>query len=189
MAPRIALARAWKPRDAMDRDSIADLTLRRFEPSDSIRDLTQLLHRAYERLALRGLRAIAVDQDESTTRRRAAQGECWIAIDDERIVGTIVVEPPSNLHGSPWYELPRVGSVHQFGVDPVIQGLGVGSRLLQVAEERAAAMGCEELALDTPETADDLIAFYTRRGYRIVEHAQWPETNYRSVILSKRLAP
>jgi DNA-binding winged helix-turn-helix (wHTH) protein len=44
-----------------------------------------------------------------------------------------------------------------------------------------------ELALDTAETADDLIAFYTRRGYRFVDHVRWDAVNYRSVVLSKRL--
>jgi hypothetical protein len=30
--------------------------------------------------------------------------------------------------------------------------------------------------------------FYLKRGYRFIEHWQWPYTNYRSAILSKALA-
>jgi len=38
----------------------------------------------------------------------------------------------------------------------------------------------------TPRSAH-LIAFYSARGYRNVGYEQWDHTNYRSVILSKRL--
>ena len=36
-----------------------------------------------------------------------------------------------------------------------------------------------------PDT--NLMQFYLRRGYRFIEHWQWPYTNYRSAILSKTL--
>ena len=48
-------------------------------------------------------------------------------------------------------------------------------------------LGYTELALDTSEKAKRLIELYTRRGYRLVDHHQWPEKSYRSVILSKSL--
>jgi hypothetical protein len=34
----------------------------------------------------------------------------------------------------------------------------------------------------------ELFDFYVKRGYRFVDHWQWPYTNYRSCILSKSLA-
>jgi hypothetical protein len=43
-----------------------------------------------------------------------------------------------------------------------------------------------ELALDTSEHAEALIAMNTRRGYRFIEYAQWDSVNHRRV-LSKRL--
>jgi hypothetical protein len=55
-------------------------------------------------------------------------------------------------------------------------------------ERRAREKGVAELALDTSEHAEGLIAKYTRRGYRFIEYAKWDSVNYRSVILSKRLA-
>jgi len=45
------------------------------------------------------------------------------------------------------------------------------------------------VAVDTAEGAAHLITFYRARGYRQVAYAQWDHTNYRSVILSKRLKP
>jgi len=47
--------------------------------------------------------------------------------------------------------------------------------------------GATELALDTSEGADHLIAWYERKGFRFVEYAQWKGKSYRSVIMSKML--
>ena len=56
------------------------------------------------------------------------------------------------------------------------------------AEARACETGAAEIALDTAETADDLIRFYSRRGYRFIEHVNWGDAvNYRSVVMSKTI--
>lgn len=47
--------------------------------------------------------------------------------------------------------------------------------------------GVRELGLDTSNHASDLIQFYTFKGYQFVEFVRWPEVNYRSVIMAKRL--
>jgi ribosomal protein S18 acetylase RimI-like enzyme len=75
----------------------------------------------------------------------------------------------------------------QFGVEPGLQRRGIGSILLDLVERRARETGAGELALDTAEGAAHLIKLYEKRGYRFVEHADWEKTNYRSVVLSKRL--
>lgn len=58
---------------------------------------------------------------------------------------------------------------------------------MNLVEARAAETGAVEIALDTAEPATHLVAWYGRRGYRLIEHAQWGHTNYRSVIMSKRV--
>ena len=72
-------------------------------------------------------------------------------------------------------------------VRPSHQGLGIGSTLLRLVEDRARARGVAELALDTSERALRVIELYQSKGYRFVEHVQWSATNYRSVIFAKRL--
>ncbi|WP_312116724.1 hypothetical protein [Brevibacillus reuszeri] len=42
-------------------------------------------------------------------------------------------------------------------------------------------------SLDTAEGAHHLIRYYSARGYRHVDYVQWNETNYRSVLMSKKL--
>ncbi len=162
--------------------------IRLLRDSDSFEALTALLHRAYASLAALGFRYRATYQDAATTRQRAAKGECYLAFQDDRLVGTILLVPPSERapHCS-WYDRNDVSIVSQFAVEPELQRQGLGGRLLSMAEERAQVLGAAEVAIDTAEGAAHLIRFYAARGYRHVGYEQWNHTNYRSVILSKRL--
>jgi GNAT superfamily N-acetyltransferase len=164
------------------------LHVRRIEPHDSLEALTDLLHRAYARLAALGFRYRATDQDVATTERRIAHGDCYLALVDQRVVGTVLVIPPQQRPGScAWYARPDVAVIGQYAIEPELQSRGLGTELLSFAERRAADLGVSEVAVDTAENAAHLVAFYTKRGYRQVAFAQWDHTNYRSVILSKHL--
>ena len=168
--------------------SLADqVTIRLIEPEDSIPNLTALLHHAYAPLAAQGLRYMATHQSDDVTRARVAQGECFVALIDGTICGTIVFKSAQQTHGSPWYDRDDVASFGQFAVEPTLQASGLGRRLMTIAEDRALATGAREIALDTAETAAHLIAWYTKLGYRFIEYADWGHTNYRSVIMSKTL--
>jgi GNAT superfamily N-acetyltransferase len=104
---------------------------------------------------------------------------------DGRIVGTILFVGAALTRGGPWYDPSDVASVHQFAVDPSVQRRGLGTRLLELAERRASETGAAGIALDTSEHAGHLIDWYSRLGYRLVEHVDWELTNYRSVVMSK----
>jgi GNAT superfamily N-acetyltransferase len=159
--------------------------IRPFEASDSLPDLTALLHRAYAPLAEIGLRFVATYQDEEVTRRRIARGECYVAEKGGRVVGTILFQDQAQTSGCPYYDRPDVSSIHQFAVEPGHQKVGIGAALMARAESRAAECGAAVIALDTAEPARHLIAYYERRGYRIVDITQWKVTNYRSVVMSR----
>ena len=161
------------------------ILIRPLEPSDSIPDLTALLHRAYARLANLGLRYMATDQSDDVTRARIAKGECYIALAGGTICGTIMFQEAARTKGCPWYDRDDVASLGQFAVDPDLQAQGLGRRLIGFVEERATATGAQEIALDTAEPATHLVDWYGRLGYRFIEYAQWSHTNYRSVIMSK----
>lgn len=148
-----------------------------------------MLNAAYAPLASRGMRFVASWQDEKTTRERCLGGTSFVAEAGGLIVGTVTCYGPGQANGSPWYDRPDVASIGQWAVDPAWQGRGIGRLLLDAAEDCARALGARHLALDTSEHAAELIATYEKRGYSFVEHVQWNETNYRSVILSKPLGP
>lgn len=154
-------------------------------------ELTTLLHRAYRAQVEMGLQPLAGRQDVETTRKRAGNGECYLAIETiggaSRMVGTILFHEVEDAKGPPWFQRKDVDSFSQFAVDPDIQGRGIGQLLLDTVERRAAECGARELGLSMAEPDTKLMQFYLRRGYRFIEHWQWPYTNYRSAILSKPL--
>ena len=163
------------------------MIIRELAPTDSIVDLTALLHAAYARLGGMGFNYTAVDQVEDMTRERIARGLCLVAVDGGKLVGTIMFLAPGRSAGCSCYERPDVATIGQFGVLPDRQGTGTGTRLLREAERLAVASGAAELALDTSEGADHLVAWYEREGFRLIEHVQWEGKTYRSVIMSKQV--
>jgi GNAT superfamily N-acetyltransferase len=164
-----------------------DITIRLIDEHDSIPELTALLHRSYASLAAMGLRYTATHQSDDVTRKRIAGAECYLAFNGDTLCGTITFRSAAATSGTPWYDRPDVASCGQFCVDPNLQSKGLGLRLIQLAEARAIATGAKEFALDTAEPAHHLIGWYTRLGFRFIEHTQWRDTNYRSVVLSKTL--
>jgi GNAT superfamily N-acetyltransferase len=163
------------------------LSLRPLAPDDDLFELTELLHRAYAQLATMGLHFVATHQDAEVTRARIQGAECYVAEMEGQIVGTIVFRDCLRTGSCEWYDRPDVASFGQFGVEPDMQGHGIGSALLDHVEKRALEVGASEIALDTAAPATHLIELYSRRGYRIVENVKWEEVNYSSVIMSKRL--
>lgn len=162
--------------------------IRLLNDRDSLEELTELFHRAYAHLLERGLRYVAATQDVATTRERIEGGECYLAIDAERVVGTVTFRDGAHTGGAPWYERDDVASFQQLCVEPAERGRGIAAALLDHIEARALDTGAHELACDTAKPATDLIGMYERRGYRVVADVSWqPVTNYQSVILSKTL--
>lgn len=163
------------------------ILIRDLLPTDSVPEITALLHAAYGGLAAQGFRYVASHQDDEVTRRRLARGFPLIVEREGRMIGTVTLYPPHPESLVPWYRRPEVFYFGQFGVLPEFQGRGIGDRMMEEVERRALARGAGELALDTAEGAARLIAWYGRRGYRFIEYVQWPVTNYRSVVMSKGL--
>lgn len=163
------------------------LQIRLWQDGDSVSELTELLHRAYKQLADMGMRFMATHQDDSITFDRISRGKCFLGLIDNTIISTVTLYPPYATYGSPWYDTEHVAHFGQFGVEPHLQKQGIGFLMMDHVELVAKEDGIRELALDTSEKADHLIRYYTRRGYRFVEHTQWPDVNYRSVIMSKTL--
>jgi ribosomal protein S18 acetylase RimI-like enzyme len=164
------------------------MIIRALETEDSLDELTDLLHRAYADLGKLGLNYTAVDQPVAVTAARIGRGECLVALDGGEIVGTVTYYRPGHSSGCAWYGTAHVATLGQLGVDPAYRSRGLGRALIDAVELKARDDGARELALDTAEPADHLIAWYARMGFRFVEYAQWAGKTYRTVILSKSLA-
>jgi GNAT superfamily N-acetyltransferase len=165
---------------------IGRIELRRFDPSrDSYVALTALLHRAFARLGTMALNCTCVDQTVATTRERATRGDCYVAVCDGRLIGTMTLYAPDRASSCELYRRDEIASLRQFGVEPAWQSRGIGTLLLAFADHWAATRGYAELALDTPQPAAHLIAFYRGQGFRIVDFVRFDGKGYDSAILSR----
>ncbi|WP_144142793.1 GNAT family N-acetyltransferase [Paraburkholderia sp. BCC1884] len=165
---------------------VGRIELRRFDPSrDSFIALTALLHRAFAPLGKSGLDCTCVDQTVATTRLRATRGDCYVAVCEGRIVGTMTLYAQDRESACESYRRDDIASLRQFAVEPAWQARGIGTLLLAFADHWAATRGYAELALDTPQPAAHLIAFYRRQGFRIVDFVRFDGKSYDSAILSK----
>lgn len=121
------------------------------------------------------------------TVRRLQSGFPLVAELDGAIVATATLYPTSARSDCAWYMQAGVYHFGQFAVRPDLQRRGIGSRLLQAIEQQARERSATELALDTAEGVVHLRQWYERLGFRFIQYISWPETNYRSVVLSKSL--
>jgi len=152
-----------------------------------VEPLTTLLHEAYAPLAAKGMKYLATHQPPAKTLERLGEGESYLAFSGDELIGTVTLYREKVASSCEYYRKPGVFSFGQFAIRPDMQGRGFGSKMMELVETRAKELGAAELALDTSEHAEQLIAMYAKRGYQQVSYAQWDVTNYRSVIMSKKL--
>ena len=127
------------------------LQLRQLEESDSLTELTSLLHRAYARLGNMGLNFTAVDQTPEVTAKRIHGGTCFVVAAGPKLVGTVVAKPTYAKNDCEYFTRHGVAVAHQLAVDPEHQGAGIGRMLLDRVEQWAKDAGYAELAMDTAE--------------------------------------
>jgi ribosomal protein S18 acetylase RimI-like enzyme len=166
---------------------LTTLQIRPLNETDNLVELTELLHLAYKKMEDEGFRFLAAHQNVETTKKRIKDAECFVAIFENKIIGTITYYSQKNTRGNDWYDQPFVSNYGQFAVDPAFQQYGVGARLIDLAEKLAMRDKAAEVTIDTAEGATELISYYQKRGYRFVGYTQWEVTDYRSVMLSKNL--
>lgn len=168
---------------------ISPISIRPFnETADDVDAITDMLHAAYKPLAEMGLKYHATWQDAETTLFRLTSGIPFVAESENAVVGTVTLYGPSSDTQAEYYGRPKVYHFGQFAVHPNHQRSGIGNQMLAVVESQAIELGANEIALDTSESAIELRQWYTRHGYEDVGSVSWEITNYRSVIMSKRLS-
>jgi ribosomal protein S18 acetylase RimI-like enzyme len=148
------------------------LNLRRAMPADVV-SIKALVDAAYGKYLprLAGLRPGPMTTDYSAAVR---DNDVWVATDDDAIMGLVVLIPqPDHL------------LLDNIAVSPAGQGRGVGTRLMGFVEERALALGFDEVRLYTHVTMTENLAYYPRRGY--VETHRAEQNGFRRVFFSKRL--
>lgn len=142
----------------------------RLAGSDDAAAMHELAQAAYQPYVARiGRRPAPMTADYASI---ANSGNAWVAEHLGRLVGLLVLESAEDHL-----------LLDNVAVDPDVQGLGVGSRLLRLAEEQAEAQGFHEVRLYTNEVMNENLAYYPRRGYRETHRAT--HNGYRRVFFAK----
>ncbi len=147
------------------------LTIRPARP-DEASAIAALVEESYQHYVPRiGLRPAPMDADYDAD---VMSQRVWVAEHDGAVSGVIVigVEDGHLL-------------VDNVAVSPPYQGQGIGSRLLDLAEDQARSAGITEIRLFTHEKMHENIAYYGRRGY--VETHRQQENGFSRVFFSKYL--
>lgn len=134
-----------------------------------------------------GLRFIATFQDEEFTRNHLKMGVCYVLTFNGKMIGTIFYYTKKISHGPEIYQQDDVVLFGKFAVDPDYQKTGLGNILMEFIEDLARNKGKGKIILDTSEKALHLIDYYEKRGYEYVQHWQWSDVNYMSVVMAKKL--
>jgi GNAT superfamily N-acetyltransferase len=163
------------------------ILIRQYRHGDSVEAITTLLNGAYAGLAEQGLRYLASWQTSDMTRERIEVGTCFLAFENDDLLGTVTLYPPDSDSECEHYRKPGVYYFGKFGVDPDRRGEGIGKMLFQAVEERAIELGATHLACDTAIPATHLTALYKSWGFDVIASQNWSMTNYESVIMSKPL--
>lgn len=77
--------------------------------------------------------------------------------------------------------------VRQFWVDEPRRHSGLGTRLLEAAEQEAQRRGCTQIVLMT--FSFQAPAFYARHGFEVVATIDDHPHGYKNLLMRKRLAP
>ena len=166
---------------------VEEIIIRELDESDSIEELTELLHRSYKILADMGLKYLATYQKADVTLDRIKDGICFVVEKDDKIIATITYYPPNESHASQKVGLDDTAWIGQMAVDPKFQKQGFGKKLIEHVEQYAKGQNIPRIALDTSEEATHLVELYEKLGYKFHSYVSWDITNYRSVVFIKSL--
>ena len=154
------------------------VTVRAAEPADLVRvgELTVQAYRADAR----------VDPDHGyvdelrDAARRAAEATVLVAVEDDRVVGTITLAPA----GSPFAEIARPGEMElrMLAVDPAARGRRIGERLMRAAIERGLGWGAHAVVLSTMPEMRSAQRVYDRMGLRRVPERDWTGESGRTFL-------
>lgn len=98
-----------------------------------------------------------------------------IALNGEKIIGTVNVATRD-----------KEASIDTIAVDPGFQGKGIGSMLMDEAEDVARSRGKNVVNLMTEQVKPQNVAFYSKRGYKVTGFLPHGYSHGPAVSLQKR---
>ncbi len=128
-----------------------------------------------------GLNYTATYQDEIVTLERISKGKAFLLEKEGQLLGTVLLKKEN------WFTGKNSAYVSQLAVTPTLKKNGLGTLLMDLCEDLAKKEGLEAIQLDTAKPAGHLVAWYKKRGYKVVGETRWEGKTYESWIFEKTL--
>lgn len=107
--------------------------------------------------------------DEKVVLKDLENGNLFVALSDDKIVGTIVLNEHQDAEYQQLNWLTDNSSknlvVHRLAVLPSCQGKGIAQKLMDFSEDFAKTEGYDSIRLDTLSINLRNVSFYLKRGY------------------------
>jgi predicted N-acetyltransferase YhbS len=105
------------------------------------------------------------------TERRAREAEVWVAVEDERVLGSVTFSPV----GSAYREIGRdgEGEFRMLAVSPDARGRGVGQALVELCMRRSRELGYAGMRLSSMDRMTAAHRVYERLGFTRVPEDDW----------------
>lgn len=150
-----------------------------FEPGISYSRM-ELDHYVRRRRAFTLVAETISEQGSAVSRSKSGTRAVAVTKSEPRIVGFIVVEEDSK----------GVGHVITIDVRAEARRSGVGTQLMNMAEDRLRATGCHAVFLETAVDNIKALSFYKRHGYSVLKTIpRYYQNNVDALLLGKRLQP
>ena len=121
----------------------------------TVKDLDALV-----RLEKIGFTSDQFDRDQILYLLSEANASAFIVEQDGQVSGAAIMA---------WRKNAAIGRLYSIVIDPVFQGRGLGSKLLQICEDAAVERGCDRVGLEVRVDNERAIAMYERHGYAVTE--------------------
>lgn len=121
---------------------------------------------------------------EELEKRIGDDGVCFVALDGEKIVGTLSLR---FVERNTWYAKGLIPDYILAGVIPEYQGMHINSMLANKVFEFAKSRGYEVIELDTDENNTNAINIYKHQGFRLVGYHAFKGVSHYSAVMVKWL--
>ena len=137
---------------------LAAVTVRPAEPGDveALRDIAAAAYQHYVPRIGHPPAPMTADYAQAIRSRQA-----WVAVDGGEVTGFVI------LIAQPGYLL-----LNNIAVRPDAQGRGIGTRLLDLAEDHARSLRLGEIRLYTNQAMTENLSYYPRHGYTETHRAE-----------------
>ena len=116
--------------------------------------------------------------------RIGTNGKCFVALEGEKIVGTISIRM---LRRNNWYAQGEVPDYMLAAVLPEYQGQHLNTRLSEKVFDYVKNAGYQLIELDTAEDNLHAIAVYEHLGFKKVNYVAIKDADHYSVVMAKWL--